>query len=193
MKKLLEQCGKVSQWRRVADPVSGKLKGFGFCDYETPEGVLRALRLLSSFTVASSELLLKVDEKTKKYLDDYSAKKRAHLLKLQQVEAVETDEKKVDEAVKEILKQLVRKRDKGEDYRIIDIDSIRAGQQKILEESKVTDIEKEKENQLLREAKEKQTPADKMDVEKTDKKEEDEEEKEKEKRIRLERERYFFF
>jgi RNA recognition motif-containing protein len=54
-----QQCGKVSHWRRVADPVSGKLKGFGFCDYESPEGVLRALRILNGYKLETSELLVR--------------------------------------------------------------------------------------------------------------------------------------
>lgn len=49
----------MSQWKRVADPVSGKLKGFGFCDFQNPEGGLRALRLLSTFTIDDQQLLVK--------------------------------------------------------------------------------------------------------------------------------------
>jgi RNA-binding protein 25 len=39
--------------------VSGKLKGFGFCDYSSAEGVLRALRILNKLVLDDSELLVR--------------------------------------------------------------------------------------------------------------------------------------
>jgi hypothetical protein len=56
----LQQCGKVANWRRVADPVTGKLKGFGFCDYESADGVLRALRILNNCKLDGQELLVPI-------------------------------------------------------------------------------------------------------------------------------------
>ena len=46
LSQMLECCGKVSMWKRSTDPESGKQKGFGFCDFSTGEGALRAMRLL---------------------------------------------------------------------------------------------------------------------------------------------------
>eukprot|EP00026_Physarum_polycephalum_P003786 Phypoly_transcript_03800.p1 GENE.Phypoly_transcript_03800~~Phypoly_transcript_03800.p1 ORF type:complete len:653 (+),score=171.43 Phypoly_transcript_03800:39-1961(+) len=77
IRKLLEFCGDVAFWRRVTDPTSGQLKGFAFCDFKSPEGVLRALRLLNGLEIDEHQLLLKVDDKNQKLLDAYIAKRNA--------------------------------------------------------------------------------------------------------------------
>lgn len=59
---IFQKCGKVAQWRRVNDPVTGKLKGFGFCDYYNADGALRALRLLVGLKVGDSELLVNLED-----------------------------------------------------------------------------------------------------------------------------------
>merc|ERR1712166_923167 len=75
LKELLEKCGVVSSWERVTDPTTGQPKSFGFCKFADADGVLRALRLLNALDVDSSQLLLKVDQKTQSYLDAYEAEK----------------------------------------------------------------------------------------------------------------------
>lgn len=77
IRKLLEFCGDVAFWRRVTDPTTGQLKGFAFCDFKSPEGVLRALRLLNGLDIDEHQLLLKVDDKNQKLLDAYIAKRNA--------------------------------------------------------------------------------------------------------------------
>jgi hypothetical protein len=47
IKKILSTCGPIKSWDRAVDP-KGNRKGFGFVVYQTPEGVLRALRVLST-------------------------------------------------------------------------------------------------------------------------------------------------
>lgn len=42
----------------MADPETGKLKGFGFCEYEHPEGASRAVRILSNLKLDESNLLV---------------------------------------------------------------------------------------------------------------------------------------
>lgn len=74
LKKLLEKCGTMSKWTRISDPVSGQLKSFGFCDFVAPESALRALRLLKDVKIDDEQLLLNVDNKTKKMLDEYTQK-----------------------------------------------------------------------------------------------------------------------
>lgn len=54
----LKLCGPVKSWKRAQDPSDGTPRGFGFCEFESAEGVLRALRLLSKFNVDGQELVV---------------------------------------------------------------------------------------------------------------------------------------
>ncbi|XP_073048889.1 RNA-binding motif protein 25 isoform X2 [Primulina eburnea] len=71
MLSLLQLCGPVKSWKRVQDPTNGTLKGFGFCEFEFAEGVLRAMRLLNKLNVDGQELMLKVNQATRVYLEHY--------------------------------------------------------------------------------------------------------------------------
>lgn len=53
----LKLCGPVKSWKRPQDP-TGTLKGFGFCEFESAEGVLCALRLLNKLSVDGQELMV---------------------------------------------------------------------------------------------------------------------------------------
>ncbi|KAI4328243.1 hypothetical protein L6164_020615 [Bauhinia variegata] len=75
MLSLLQLCGPVKSWKRPQDPSNGTPKSFGLCEFESAEGVLRALRLLSNLNIDGQELGLKVDEATRKYLERYVEKK----------------------------------------------------------------------------------------------------------------------
>lgn len=75
IKSLLDSCGPVKSWKPMQDPETNKSKGFGFCEYETAEGVLRALRLLHNLSLDGQELLLKCNTATQRYIDDYQAHK----------------------------------------------------------------------------------------------------------------------
>jgi len=59
----------------VTDP-SGQHKGFGFCDFRNADGGLRALRLLNGLRLGDRTLMLKVDEKTQSYIDDYEKRRK---------------------------------------------------------------------------------------------------------------------
>ena len=37
---------EVSRWNRTADPTTSKLTSFGFCEFEDPQSVWRALEFL---------------------------------------------------------------------------------------------------------------------------------------------------
>ncbi|KAG8366144.1 hypothetical protein BUALT_Bualt17G0045400 [Buddleja alternifolia] len=74
MLSLLQLCGPVKNWKRPQDP-AGTLKGFGFCEFESGEGVLRALRLLNKLSVDGQELMLNVNQTTRDYLERYVKKK----------------------------------------------------------------------------------------------------------------------
>merc|ERR1712217_720669 len=73
--KLFESCGSVNAWKPMIDPETKKAKGFGFVDFEKPEGVLCALRLLNKLEVDGSCLIVKVNTSTQKYLDFYMRQK----------------------------------------------------------------------------------------------------------------------
>ena len=57
----LKLCGPVKSWKRAQDPTNGTPKGFGFCEFESAEGVLRALRLLSKLNIDGQELVVRLD------------------------------------------------------------------------------------------------------------------------------------
>ncbi|GMH20717.1 hypothetical protein Nepgr_022558 [Nepenthes gracilis] len=86
---LLQLCGPVKSWKRAQDPSDGTPRGFGFCEFELAEGVLRALRLLSKLNVDGQELVLNVNQATREYLERYVEKKKENLKKLKETEANE--------------------------------------------------------------------------------------------------------
>ncbi|XVE85055.1 hypothetical protein DITRI_Ditri17bG0061700 [Diplodiscus trichospermus] len=87
MLSLLQLCGPVKSWKRPQDPTNGTPKGFGFCEFESAEGVLRALRLLSKFNIDGQELLLNVNQATRDYLVRYVEKKTENAKKRNEVQA----------------------------------------------------------------------------------------------------------
>ncbi|XP_019423641.1 PREDICTED: RNA-binding protein 25-like isoform X3 [Lupinus angustifolius] len=75
MLNLFQLCGPVKSWKRPQDLSSGNPKGFGFCEFESDEGVLRALRLLTKLNIDGQELTLNVNSTMKEYLKQYVDKK----------------------------------------------------------------------------------------------------------------------
>ncbi|XP_059656054.1 RNA-binding motif protein 25 isoform X2 [Cornus florida] len=82
MLSLLQLCGPVKNWKRAQDPTNGTPKGFGFCEFDSAEGVLRALRLLSKLNVDGLELVLNVNQATREFLESYVEKKKENSKKL---------------------------------------------------------------------------------------------------------------
>ncbi|TFK48798.1 hypothetical protein OE88DRAFT_1634215 [Heliocybe sulcata] len=81
MNALLDSCGSVKQFKRLITP-AGKPQGFGFAEFEDPDGALRAMTLLNGVELpaledgtANKKLLVKADEKTKMFLDAYQAQR----------------------------------------------------------------------------------------------------------------------
>ncbi|CAG8462042.1 2196_t:CDS:10 [Paraglomus occultum] len=90
MEKVLKTCGALKAWKRVKDQ-SGNPKAFGFAEYANADSVLRALRVLGGEGAADErkdngvvlpaleegtspkKLLVRADEETRKYLDQYEA------------------------------------------------------------------------------------------------------------------------
>lgn len=54
----MQLCGGIKSWKRAQDPTTGSPKGFGFCEFESAEGVLRALRLLNKYSLEGQELVV---------------------------------------------------------------------------------------------------------------------------------------
>ncbi|CAN7111334.1 unnamed protein product [Brassica rapa subsp. narinosa] len=75
MMSILEFCGHVKGCLRAEDPTTKKPKGFGFYEFESAEGSLRAIRLLTKLTIDGQELLVNVNQATKEYLLKYVEKK----------------------------------------------------------------------------------------------------------------------
>jgi len=84
---LLELCGPVKNWKRFQDPTTGAPKSFGICEFESAEGVLRALRLLCKLNVDGQELMINVADATNKYLAQFVEKKTESLKKLKETES----------------------------------------------------------------------------------------------------------
>ena len=146
IRKLLDQCGPVFQWKRGSD-LTGKHKAFGFCYYQTPEGVLRASRLLDAFEVQKgSALSIKVDKDLQKSLDENQEKRK------QEDEEYETNEKKEDAIVFHVIKKLRELYKEGSYWKQVDVAQLRnnAAEQmssNIQEESALIEKEIEEEKQ----------------------------------------------
>ncbi|KAK1630587.1 hypothetical protein QYE76_004902 [Lolium multiflorum] len=61
---LLQVCGVVKSWNRVRNP-DGTRTAFGFCEFDSAEGGLRARQLLNKLSIDGQELVLNVNEATK--------------------------------------------------------------------------------------------------------------------------------
>lgn len=104
---LLAACGPVKSWKPMQDPETNKSKGFGFCEYETAEGVLRALRLLHNLSLDGQELLLKCNTATQRYIDDYQVnqQRQAEGKKQEAKQADKDEEVKAEAEVEETQDQ----------------------------------------------------------------------------------------
>ncbi|KAB7495008.1 Cleavage stimulating factor 64 [Armadillidium nasatum] len=75
IRHILNACGPVLSWKRVQG-ASGKLQGFGFCEYGNPDAALRAIRILHGYEIATNRLVVKADSKTTEVLDEYKEKRK---------------------------------------------------------------------------------------------------------------------
>lgn len=78
MRQLLDQCGRVTKWGRVQDPSTGQPVGFGFCQFLTPSGAIRALKLLDGLRLHSADeegtgLVVKIDKSAHAVCDEFLA------------------------------------------------------------------------------------------------------------------------
>uniref|UniRef100_A0A7N0UJJ6 RNA-binding protein 25 n=2 Tax=Kalanchoe fedtschenkoi TaxID=63787 RepID=A0A7N0UJJ6_KALFE len=93
---LLQLCGPVKSWKRTQNPSDGTPVSFGFCEFESPEGVLRALRLLTKFNIDGQELVLNVNQSTREYLERYVQKKMENFKNLKENQSEGVEEKDLE-------------------------------------------------------------------------------------------------
>ncbi|XP_023531632.1 RNA-binding protein 25-like isoform X1 [Cucurbita pepo subsp. pepo] len=98
MLSLLQLCGPVKSWKRAQDPTDGTPRTFGFCEFESAEGVLRALRLLTKLNIDGQELVLKGTQATRDYLKRYVEKKAENSKKQEETQLSETKVEETDTA-----------------------------------------------------------------------------------------------
>ncbi|CAL8994270.1 unnamed protein product [Prunus brigantina] len=89
---LLQLCGPVKSWKCTQVPTDATPRGFGFCEFESAEGVLRALRLLSKLNIDGQDLVLNVNQATRDYLERFVEKKTENSKKLKAAEAAEKED-----------------------------------------------------------------------------------------------------
>ena len=62
IESILGVCGRVARFKRMTDPSSGTLKSFGFCEFETGDGLLRSFRLLNGMSLGGRSLLVQIEK-----------------------------------------------------------------------------------------------------------------------------------
>lgn len=65
MRLLLAECGRVIRWNRQADPTTGQLAAFGFCDFQDAVGALNALEVLPDLVIGGKALKVNCNEKVR--------------------------------------------------------------------------------------------------------------------------------
>ncbi|KZT64186.1 hypothetical protein DAEQUDRAFT_769935 [Daedalea quercina L-15889] len=108
LNSLLQGCGPITSFKRLITPAN-KPQGFGFAEYQDPDGALRAMALLNGVELPALEdgcvnkkLLVKADEKTKMFLDAYQAQK---MVTPTDEETMRNAKAKVDQLLADINKQ----------------------------------------------------------------------------------------
>merc|ERR1719389_23076 len=81
VRSLLEQCGRVIKWNRASDPNSGKLTTFGFCEFESLEGVWHAGECLHDKELLGKNILVKCEEKSAAQVEEWKAQRKQEIKK----------------------------------------------------------------------------------------------------------------
>ncbi|KAI0076712.1 hypothetical protein K474DRAFT_1684653 [Panus rudis PR-1116 ss-1] len=116
---ILSACGPIASFKRLITPAN-KPQGFGFAEFQDPDGALRAMQLLNGVELPALEdgcvnkkLLVKADEKTKMFLDAYAAQKM-------KTDADEEILKRAKERVDAMLQDINKKSQEAADSGLID-------------------------------------------------------------------------
>lgn len=70
LESILRCCGSLRRWKRIVEP-NGSKKAFGFAEFDTAEGILRALRLIPVLQLGDRQLTIKTDDSTATFLQRY--------------------------------------------------------------------------------------------------------------------------
>merc|ERR1711933_695111 len=108
VRQLLEKCGKITKWNRAADPNTSKLTSFGFCDFENPQGVYRALEFLHERQLCDKRLLVKCEEKAKQTIETWKACRKEELLKKKREEAASVTRRQRTKLKAKRMKKIAR-------------------------------------------------------------------------------------
>ncbi|KAI0329048.1 hypothetical protein GY45DRAFT_1419048 [Cubamyces sp. BRFM 1775] len=108
LNEILKACGPINSFKRLITPAN-KPQGFGFAEFQDPDGALRAMTLLNGVELPALEdgcvnkkLLVKADERTKMFLDAYQTQK---MRTDADDEALRQSKAKVDELISDIHKK----------------------------------------------------------------------------------------
>ena len=92
IKEIFATIGGFQEWQGVTDPVTGKIRGFGFVKFTTPKYFRRAIRILDGLEIDNKKIKVKVDAATKFRLEQLEQKEDADDSTMN---VVESDEAKV--------------------------------------------------------------------------------------------------
>eukprot|EP01066_Platyproteum_vivax_P014195 Platyproteum_vivax@DN6376_c0_g1_i1.p1 len=89
LRGLLQECGRIVKWNRPPDPTTNRLASFGFCQFESPQGVLFATRILHNINLEGKQLMVKANEKSQVAMDKWKIERR-DLVRQHQIAAGKT-------------------------------------------------------------------------------------------------------
>lgn len=153
IRQILSECGRVANWKRIQGS-NGKFQAFGFCDFESPDGTLRALRILNEYQLADKKLVVKAEDKTKDLCRDFWQKRRVQRgLSVEKLVPgqlpVDDDALREDEEAKQRIMDSIHAEHPelvpAEDGELTDKDKEEEERKKKEEEKKREEAEKEKE------------------------------------------------
>ncbi|KAI9025776.1 hypothetical protein CLU79DRAFT_833589 [Phycomyces nitens] len=113
IERFLKACGSLRHWKRVMDQ-AGKPKGFGFAEYEDPDSVLRALRVLGGEGQEGVTLTAMDGTDTKKKLIA-NDNVRNHLEQYQKTRTKTEADTEADQKALETIQELVQALQDGRD------------------------------------------------------------------------------
>ena len=100
IKEIFTTIGGFQEWQGVTDPVTGKIRGFGFVKFTTPKYFRRAISILDGFEIDNKKIKVKVDAATK--------------FRLEQLEQSQGTDGSTDEVVEDGEAKVANKGEDGE-------------------------------------------------------------------------------